>query len=253
VALCQSIPPLVSLAIGARLVVRDGLLKRPQLAMMKCVMVEALPYFVERLCFSLYTAITPTMVAALSVPAEASYYSIGDRIGAFLGTIPTPLFQAAVPYLSRKLRGGSGEWRLPLALVAGITSIVGVVAALTYLVCDPVISRFFSQDFRPAIPVAHLFCISSAISVVGMSLANFVIIPKNEARIMIRSSTAALAAGVAVQFIAIPHFGALGAVVARCTSECVVAVVLGCFVARLFTSERHMPLRAAAVPVTVDL
>jgi len=253
VALCQTIPPLVSVVIGARLVILDRLLSRPDLATVKCVMVEALPYFVERLCFTLYTAITPTMVAALSVPAEASYYSIGDRIGTFLGTIPSPLFQAAIPLVSRKQRTGRGEWRLPLALVAGVTAVVGVVAALTFVACDPVISRFFSKDFRPAIPVAHLFCISSAISVLGMSLANFVIIPKNTARIMIRSSTTALAAGVAVQFIAIPRFGALGAVAARCTSECAVAIILGSFVARLFMSERRTSVRTAAVPVAVDL
>lgn len=253
VALCQTIPPVISVVIGARLIIRTGLLKWPELAAVKCVMIEALPYFVERLCFTLYTAIMPTLIAALSMRAEASYYSIGDRVGTFLGTLTAPIFQAALPFVSRKMRTEGGGWRLPLAFVGGVTSIVGVVAAAAFLACDPVISRFFSRDFQPAIPVAHLFCVNAVVSVLGMALANFVIIPKNAARVMIWSSTTALAAGVIVGFVAIPRFGALGAAASRCTSELVVAIMLGGFVVRLFMSETRTRPRPAAVPLAVDL
>lgn len=253
VALCQTIPPLVSVAIAVRIIAQNGLFGRPNVAALKCVMVEALPYFVERFCFTLYTAITPTLIAALSVPAEASYYSIGDRVGTFLGTLPAPLFQAAVPFVSKKTRHENGGWRLPLGLVALVTLIVAAVASVTFVASDPIIRRFFSADFRPAIPIAHLFCFNAVISVFGMALANFVIIPRNEAPIMIWSSTTALIVGVIIQFITIPRFGAFGAVASRLTSESIVSVILGAFVVRLFLTDTKTRVRGPVAAVTVDV
>jgi O-antigen/teichoic acid export membrane protein len=253
VALCQAIPPLLSVGIAVKIITGKNLFGRPNLATVKSVMIEALPYFVERFCFTLYTAITPTLVAAFSVPAEASYYSIGDRVGTFLGTLPAPIFQAAMPYIAKKTRTENGGWRVALGLVAGVTLLVGVLAGVTFLMCDRIISRFFSTDFRPAIPVAHLFCLNAVIAVLGLAIANFVIIPRNSAQVMIWSSTTALVIGIILQSIMIPRLGALGAVISRCTSESVVVGVLGIFALRLFLSETRNQVGEPVTAATVDV
>lgn len=237
VVLCQTIPPLVSLGVALKIIGRSGLFGRFDMPALRSVMSEALPYFVERFCFTLYTAVTPTLIGALSVAAEASYYSIGDRVGIFLSTLPGAVFQAVVPFLSRKVRLEGGGWRLSLGLVAGITLVVGAAATITFFAVGVVITHFFSKDFQPAIPIARLFCINAVISVFGMALANFVIIPRNVARVMIYSSSAALVFGLVSQLIMVPRYGALGAVLSRCTSETIVTGILGLVVVRMLVRD----------------
>ncbi len=236
-ALVQTIPPLVSLAVAVVLVNRTGLFGRIDLKALRSVMSEALPYFVERFCFTLYTAIAPTLIAALSAASEASYYSIGDRVGIFLGTVPTPVFQAAVPLIAKTVRREGGGWRLSLSLVAAVTLVVATLAAVTFLAVGFVIQRAFSSDFHPAILVARLFCVNAVISVLGMAFANFIIIPRNAARIMIWSSSIALVTGLIVQFILVPRFGAVGAVLSRGTSETIVTCILGGVVLRMLLRD----------------
>ena len=235
----QTIPPLASLALALTLVSRTGLLRRFRWSEIRFVLGEAFPYFVERFCFTLYTAIAPTLIAALSTPSEASYYSIGDRVGIFLATVPTPLFQAAIPFVAKAVRREKGTWRLSLGLAAAVTAVVGLLAIASFMGAGLVITRFFSRDFQPSILVARLFCINSVISVLGMSLANFVIIPRNAAKIMTVSSSIALVVGIAAQLMLVPRYGAIGAVLSRGTSETIVTLILGITAFRLFMRDRR--------------
>jgi len=239
VAFAQTIPPIASLAVAVTLVVRSRLLGSFDLAALRCVMSEAFPYFVERFCFTLYTAVTPTLIAVLSVASEASYYSIGDRVGVFLGTLPGPIFQAAVPFVSKNVRREGGGWRLSLSMVAAITVAVGAVAVATFLTIGIVIGRFFSSDFHPAVAVARVFCVNAVISVLGMAFANFIIIPRNVARVMLWSSSTALVAGLIAQAFLVPRYGAIGAVLSRATSETIVTSILGAFVIRMFLRDMN--------------
>lgn len=250
-ALVQAIPPVASLGVSLTLISRAKHFGRPNWVATKRVFGEAFPYFVERFCFTLYTAIAPTLVAALSTPAEASYYSIGDRVGIFLGTIPLPLFQAAVPLVAKAFHKDKESWRLPLSLVASVTAVVAAISSLTFLSIGWVISRFFSHEFQPSIVVAKLFCINSIVSVLGMSLANFVIIPRNAARIMTVSSSIAMLVGIAAQCLLVPHYGAVGAVLSRITSESIVALILGSIVIRmLLESQSGTTLKKLPVEVS---
>jgi PST family polysaccharide transporter len=258
-ALTQTIPPLISISVSFLLVHRSGLLGRFDFSAVRCVMSEALPYFVERFCFTLYTAITPALVAVLSIASQAAYYSIGDRFSQFLGTLSIPIFQAVVPFVAKTVRRQGGGWRLSLSLVAAVTVFVGASAVVTFLAAGLVITRFFSSDFAPAIVVARICCVNSVIAVLGMAFANLVIIPRNAARVMIWSSTAALIVGMAAQVIWVPTYGAVGAAFSRGASETIVTIVLGIVVIQMIMRDMkaRLPLQerplGAVAPVFPSL
>lgn len=236
-ALTQAIPPVVSLGAAVTLIGRSGLFGRFDLSAIRLVMFEALPYFVERFCFTLYTAVTPALVAVLSVASQAAFYSIGDRFAQFLGTLSIPIFQATIPLVSKTVRREGGGWRLSLGLVAAITLFVGLAAAGTFAAAGSLVTRFFSSDFQPAIVVSRLCCANAAIAVVGMAFANLVLIPRNAARVLMWSSSAALVFGLVAQIILVPHYGAVGAALSRGVSETIVAGVLGTVALRMLMKD----------------
>ena len=236
-ALTQTVPPVISLAVALVLVHRSGLLGRFDLSAVRSVLFEAMPYFVERFCFTLYAAVTPALIAVLATASQAAYYSIGDRFNQFLGTLSLPVFQAIIPFVSKRVRRTGGGWRLSLSVVAAVTLSVGAAAAVMFAAAGFIVKRFFSSDFQPAIAVSRLCCVNASISALGMALANIVIIPRNAARVMLLSSTMALVFGLVAQVILVPGYGAVGAALSRGISEMTVTSVLGVVVVRMLIRD----------------
>jgi O-antigen/teichoic acid export membrane protein len=67
---------------------------------------------------------------------------------------------------------------------------------------------------------------------------------------MIWSSSTALVVGLIAQVIMVPRYGALGAVLSRCTSETIVTVILGLAVVRMLMQDLRERVRGPVLSST---
>jgi PST family polysaccharide transporter len=222
----QAIPPLSSLGVALHSIRREGLLRRATASELKRSLWEASPYFFERICYSTYTSIMPSLIALLATKAAVADYSIGDRFGTLLGGLVAPLTQAAMPRVARAVSDADGGWRMSTLLAALVFGLTAVMAVAVAFVAGPVVHRFFSADYGGAVPVARIFCVTACWSALGLAVANFILIPRNRAKVMFQSSTLALVFGLAAQAALVPRWGAVGAAYGRMVSEATVAIVL---------------------------
>jgi len=241
----QAIPPLASLTYALVSVRREGLIGKVSWDRLAATLKGAAPFFVERFCYSTYTAVMPSLILLLSTKAEVAYYSIGDRFGTLIVTMSAPLAQAAMPRMAKAVGGPDGGWRLSLRLVALQVTAITTFAGLIFAVTGVVIGKFFSADFAPAVGVARTFCVTACFAGGGFALSKFVLIPRDRARVMIWSSSTALVLGLAAQFVLTPRWGAQGAAFGRLISEATVALVLTAAAVRLHQAEQRRQPRAS--------
>lgn len=241
----QALPPFASASYALFDLAKDRLLSRVSLAGVRTALAGGSPYFVERLCYATYTSILPSLIVLLSSKAAVADYSIGDRFGTLLAGLVGPLTQAAMPRVARAVGDPGGGWRLSIGLVGLIVSVVLVLGLLVVFSVGWIIDIFFADTYAGAAPVARIFCAIALCSAIGSATANFVLIPRNHARVMFWSSGAALVLGLAAQFVFTPALGAQGAALGRLVAEASVAVVLVGAALRLYRREHRA---GSAVP-----
>ena len=246
----QAIPPVTSLGVGLAAVMNEGLLGRPSLSTIRRSLSAASPYFFERVCYSTYTSIMPSLIALLATKSAVADYAIGERFGTFLAGLTLPLTQATMPRVARLAVSPGGGWGLSVGLVAFVTGVTVALAGAAAWGAPFVIDRFFSADFGAAGQVAQIFCATACCSSFGFSLANFILIPRNRAKIMFWSSSLALVFGLTAQFALVPRWGAPGAAVGRLISEGTVALVMALASLSLWRAEKRR--RAPQLPAGAD-
>jgi len=247
VILLQAQAPLTSILLSVFLMRREGL--RLRISVWSSQVVTAIrgatPFFVERICFSFYTALTPTIVAMFAGFQEAATYSIADRVNIFLGSLAIPVAQTMMPVLTRVARQDRSSWRMPLLVCAFTIGFCGVMAGIVFLSLDLIIGTFFSQAYQAAIPPARIFCVAAFVSSIGAALSNFIIVPRGAARILVWSALTALCISLLFQLWLIPAYGASGGAVARLGAESATAAILFVKVVSLFRETRARQIEVA--------
>lgn len=244
----QALAPAMSLVAALVVVSRERLLAPPQPAAIGKVLRDASPYFVERLSYSTYTSIMPSLIVLLSSRLAVADYSVGERFGTLLVGLSGPLSQAALPRVARAAHEGSG-WRLSILLVAFIVAVTALFAVCLGLAAGPIINGFFPQGYEGAVRVAQVFCATACFAALGYSVGNFILVPRGGARVMFLSSGVAFVFGIGVQLVLVPRWGALGAAVGRLAAEAAVALVMCVAAALLYARTRTgAPADKAAPP-----
>jgi PST family polysaccharide transporter len=236
----QCLGPMTSVAVALVVITRERLVGPPDMAAARKVLREASPYFVERLSYSTYTSIMPSLIVLLSSRLAVADYSVGERFGNLLIGLSTPLSQAALPRVARAASQGDG-WRLSIGLVAFIVAATAVCATGVGLAAQPIVDRFLPQGYEDAVQVARIFCVTSCWAALGYSVANFVLVPRGRARVMFISSGLAFVFGIGAQLVLTPRWGASGAAAGRLVSEATVAIVLCAAAARLYRKSHAGP------------
>lgn len=243
VFLLQALPPVASAGYALYDLARDKLLAPFDMAGVRHALAGGSPYFVERLCYATYTSILPSLIVLLSTKSAVADYSIGDRFGTLLAGLVGPLTQAAMPRVARSVSEPGGGWRLSLALVALIVSVILVLGLLIVFSVGWIIDVFFAESYAGAAAVARVFCAIALCSAISSATANFILIPRDRARVMFWSSGAALVFGLAAQFVFTPALGATGAALGRLVAEASVALILVAAAMRLYRQEHRSGAR----------
>ena len=188
--------------------------------------VEAMPFFVERCSYTIYSTAAPIIISLLTTREEAAFYGIGDKVGVFLIGFSIPLTQAMAPVVVRRLSVNTMDWALSLRLVILATAFTGSIALLVFFTIEPVLVWFFGESYRPAVAVARWFCVSSVLMAYQLTLSRFVIIPGGGARILMITSGIALAVSLSLQFLLVPSMGAAGSAIGRTVAEFSMGAIL---------------------------
>jgi PST family polysaccharide transporter len=236
--LIQALAPIGSVAASLAIIRRRGIRLMFSLSGVRDSLHGAKPYFVERLCFTFYTAINPVMVAVLASVQEAALYSIGDKVGIFLAGLALPVSQTMMPVLTQLTKRDGSAWRVPLLVVGGTVVFCGGAALFVFIFVGYAFGLVFSPSYAASVPVARVFCVAAAFSCLSMSLANFIIIPRGAAKLMMWSSLAGLIVSLLVQVAIVPHFGAIGAAWARAAAGIASSIILGTKAVMLYRQSR---------------
>jgi PST family polysaccharide transporter len=247
VILIQALSPLSSILLSVLITRRDGV--RLRIAVWSKPVLVALrgawPFFVERICFSLYTALTPTIVAMIAGVQAAAIYSIADRVNIFLGSLAIPVAQTMLPVLTKIAKQDRSSWKMTIMVASFTILFCGMMALIVYLTIGIIIGMFFSESYQAAVPTARIFCIAAFVSSIAASLSNFVIIPRGAASILIWSALTALCVSLLLQLCFIPRYGADGGAIARLGAELATAIILSIRAANLFVETRTNRIEAA--------
>jgi PST family polysaccharide transporter len=225
-ALLQTVAAAGTIACASAFIVRDRLPWRFKLDGVGQAIKGATPFFVERLCLTLYQTATPLFITALSVKEQAAFYSVGDKFLQFLGGLSIPLTYALLPGISRRVAAEPRDWSLSLKVVGIVSGITCILAVASFLGAERIILFLFRPAYAAAIPVARCFCFAACFVSYNACLANFILVPARRARILIMTSIIALVLSLCSQGFLLPHFGALGTAMSRGIAEFGVAIVL---------------------------
>jgi PST family polysaccharide transporter len=252
VILIQALTSISSLTLSILLGRREGMRLRIKLwnARVRVALSGAKPFFVERLCFSFYTALTPTIIAMLVGTQEAATYSLADRVNIFLGSLAVPISQTMLPVLTRQAKHDGSSWKMSLTITGYAVMFCGAASGLVYFTIGSIIRTFFSQAYEAAIPTAQIFSVAAFVSSITLALSNFVIIPRGAANILIWSASVALCVSLLLQFTLVPIYGASGGAYSRLGAEIVTASILSVRAARLYRTSKMTSLGAALQKVT---
>jgi PST family polysaccharide transporter len=247
VILIQAQAPLMSVVLSVIIMRREGIRLRIRIWSSQVVVAlrGAKPFFVERICFSFYTALTPTIVAMLAGVQAAAIYSIADRVNIFLGSLAIPVAQTMVPVLTKVAKQDRSSWEMTVVVASFTIGFCGMIACIVYLSIGIIIGIFFSQAYQAAIPTARIFCIAAFISSIAAALSNFVIIPRGASSILVWSALTALCVSLLLQFCLIPRYGPAGGAIARVGAELVTTIILSVRAVRLFWETRTNRIEAA--------
>lgn len=234
----QTSAAVISLSSALFIILRDRQLSRLRIITGARAIVSASPYFIERCCFTAYSAATPLILSSLSSYEQSAFYGVGDKVIAFLSGISIPLNQVMLPIVAQRLRSDSLDWSLSNKLVLLISGVTLVIASATFAASEPAIVWLFGESYRPAVPVARWFCIAGTLMAYQMALSNFILIPSGYVRVIALSAGVALTISLAAQVILVPLYGATGSAIARTCAELIVALILSLTAWRLITGRR---------------
>lgn len=241
VILLQAIPPVVAMIYALWSLARERLLALFDLHGLKEALVGGSPYFFERLCYATYTAVLPSMIAVMSTKSAVAAYSVSERFGILISGLIVPLSQATMPRVSRAVNDSDGGWRLSIALVLLMLGLTVCLATTVAASVGLILDTFFHQSYAAAAPAARIFCMTACASALAYGTANFILIPRDRARVMFWSGAIALVVGLAAQLYLTPRYGAVGASFGRFLSEGTVAVIMVAAAIALYRQQHARP------------
>jgi O-antigen/teichoic acid export membrane protein len=236
-ALLQCAAAAGTIVIASIMVARDRLAWDLSLKGVGQAIKGGTPFFVERLCLTLYQTATPLFIAAFAVKEQAAYYSVGDKFLQFLGGLSIPLTYALLPNISRRVAAENANWGLSIRVVTIVSVSTCLLALASFLGAKWIILLLFRAEYAAAIPVARCFCFAACLVSYNACIANFILVPGGRSRVLIATSISALVLSLGSQVVLLPRYGALGSAVSRAIAEIGVAIILTLVATRLIAGR----------------
>lgn len=217
--------PVVS-ALGTSAIVR-GSLERPHVGIATMELIRrALPAGVAVFATSVYFYVDSILLGLFRSPTEVGYYGAAYRIVLASLTLPAVANAVALPVLSRLLSGAPAPLDAALSSTTAVLLYVCIpLAAGVAIAASPVVELVFGPDFAPAaVPLAVLIWTCVTVSA-NTAFAALMLARRQDRRYMLITVSGGVA-NLALNLIAIPLWGMVGAAVTSILTELLVLALV---------------------------
>jgi O-antigen/teichoic acid export membrane protein len=190
---------------------------------------DAWPYFVERVCYTLYSTATPILLSALASEGAAAFYNVAEKVNVVIHGVTVSFLQAVLPSLAREQDDAGGTHKAKNAVMLSVAMSL-LLAAIVYVAAEPAILLVFPEEYRAAVAPARVFGLCAVAMSYQLSLTTFYVIARGQPRILLVTGAAGLCVSAALQLALVPTYGALGSAIGRTATEVCIGAILTAYV-----------------------
>lgn len=176
--------------------------------------------FLTTAAVSLYSNTNTFLVGMLAGNAQVGYFSLADKLIRAITGLFAPVIQAAYPQIIRLIEQSK---IMALALIRKTmlwSAGIGLVAGLAlYITAKPIALIAFGHNAAEVIPMLRWLSLFPALAATSYSLSTLALIPFGFDRSQSQMLLTIGAVNVLIGLSFIPHFGAIGGVVAMSVIE----------------------------------
>jgi polysaccharide transporter, PST family len=212
-----------------------------RVATMRRLVGEAWPLMFASLAIVVYMKIDEVMLRQLTGPAEVGIYAAAAKLSEIWYFVPTALASSLLPALLRSREQNATNYGGRLQQYYDFSAAAAYALSVPIALLAPWIIRLaYGAEFSAAGPILAVHIWSSVFVFLGVARGQWLV---NEGlqKFYLASTAAGAVANIALNFIAIPRWGGLGAAY---------ATVISYALAAWLTSYFHPAVRAAAVMQT---
>jgi O-antigen/teichoic acid export membrane protein len=192
---------------------RHKLLNRPgftaAIGAIRSMLSYGTPFLIYSLLLNLVNRLNVLIVERLSSAEEAGYFAIGIRLAEYLGTITLQISFVFVPYLAQMPHKTAA-----LSRAADVTRtsmlFLGPAAVVLVITANTLIPALYGSAFAAAAPVSQIMALGVLAATV-FQFSGIAAIASGDLRVITTCAAIGFVLNMALSFILIPHFGAMGA------------------------------------------
>lgn len=186
--------------------------------------------FASTVWISLYTTLTPTILAIVAGPVAVGYYSLADKARLLAQSALSPISQALFPRMSHLFKTDQAQARQLLHRSAKFIVLLSAGASITlWLLAEYIVILLAGEQFRPAVAVLHWLAplpfVISLSNIFGVQ----VMLPNQKTVAFNRILSAVGALSLMLIYPLIEWHGAIGASINTLIAESVVTISMGVY------------------------
>lgn len=209
---------------------------RPKLETSKSLLKDSWPLALSSVAIIIYMKSDVVMLQALSGETSVGLYSAASKFLEASYFIPAAITSSMLPSLSEDKKSNPTQYFRNFETLTRVLAKMAIVISLILcLISTPLIKLLFGVDYAPAGPVLGILIWTCVFAFLQRAQAPW-IINENLMHFAMRRSFAGALINIALNFILIPKYGAVGAAFGTLT-----AFFLTGFIANLF-SEKTRPI-----------
>ncbi len=170
------------------------------------MLVASLPLGLSSLLASAYFTLDLSIVGFLVASREVGYYAAATKTLTLLVTIPMLVMTAALPGLASRAgdRQGLGLFSARVWHWLNVTVIPAAVGMILF--APFLVTLYFGQAFRPAVPLVQILALSGIVAALSNVFGSAMVVTKRNRWLIVQGSVA-LAFNVGGNLALVPHFG----------------------------------------------
>ncbi|WP_281245513.1 flippase [Granulicella pectinivorans] len=178
--------------------------------------------FLTTAAVSLYSNTNVFLVGVLGGDAQAGYFSLADKLIRAITGLVAPIIQASYPRVIRLVSESKDLALLFIRKLMFWFMAVGLVGgSLLFLLARPIALFSFGHNAIAVVPLLRCLSLFPGLAAMTYMLSTLVLIPFGFEKVQSRLLLSVGVLNVGVGFLLIPHYGALGGVLAMTAVEAV--------------------------------
>lgn len=209
-----------------------GRLATPRWKLAGSLLKESWPIAFSNIAIFVYTRIDQVMVEAYLGKTELGLYSAATRISEMWYFVPMAISTSLYPAIIRAKETDDAEYRRRMRQMTEILFVIGLAAGIGGSIFSGLAVRIlFGEAYGPSAQILSVQIWAGVFVCLGVAITNW-FMAEGLQRLTFYRSVAGAVANVALNFVLIPRYGAIGAAWATVASQALASFLLNAVGAR---------------------